>query len=86
MTPVVTVPVLFTPRPEWYERANCRGLGAGLFYLDRGVDDSTAKAVCAGCEVRTQCLTEALERHEMYGVWGGCSVRQRRRLLGWSVA
>jgi len=36
--------------------------------------------VCTGCPVRAQCLEHALAHDERYGVWGGTSERERRRL------
>lgn len=69
-------------RPEWYDRANCHGVGADLFYSERGESVATAAAVevCAGCEVRAECLLWAIDRGEAWGVWGGMSVSQRRRV------
>ena len=51
-----------------------------------------AKAVCNGldgmpvCRVRTQCLSWALANGEAFGVWGGMSERERRRLKRGHVA
>jgi len=36
--------------------------------------------VCAGCAVRAECLQEALDRGERFGVWGGLSEGERRAL------
>jgi WhiB family transcriptional regulator, redox-sensing transcriptional regulator len=36
-----------------------------------------AKAICAGCLVRPQCLAFALRTHQVYGVWGGLSEQER---------
>lgn len=62
--------------------AACAGVGAGLFYV--GSDDTAAvreaKAVCAGCVIRSECLEYALVGMEKYGVWGGLSERERRRI------
>jgi hypothetical protein len=38
--------------------------------------------VCAGCEVRAECLQDALDNNELFGVWGGLSERERRVLAG----
>jgi WhiB family redox-sensing transcriptional regulator len=49
--------------------------GAGtltpLFFSEDNVDIARAKAICARCTVRARCLTEALQRFEPWGVWGG---------------
>ena len=40
-----------------------------------------AKRICGGCEVREECLSAALERHESHGVWGGLNELERRSLI-----
>ena len=60
----------------------CVGLDPDLFHPARG-DMGTiaeAKAVCAGCPVREACLDYALANSEHFGVWGGTTERERRRL------
>jgi WhiB family redox-sensing transcriptional regulator len=37
-----------------------------------------AKALCAGCEVRLECLKAGMD--EDYGLWGGVSPKARRRM------
>jgi WhiB family redox-sensing transcriptional regulator len=39
-----------------------------------------AKAICAGCDVRTQCLEYAVRTHKDAGIWGGMDEDERRRL------
>src|SRR5258708_12783090 len=39
-----------------------------------------AKAVCARCPVRRECLQYALATHQVHGVWGGTSEEERQRL------
>ena len=63
---------------SWRERANCLGVDPDLFFPERGEPLRQVKAVCAGCEVRSECLAEGL--HERFGVWGGTSERERRAL------
>ena len=60
--------------------AACRGIDADLFHPDRGVSTAEAKAVCMSCAVRAECLEFALQNVEKFGVWGGTSERERRRL------
>jgi len=44
-------------------------------------EQKRARAVCAGCPVRLECLNEALSQRIEWGVWGGMTERERRRLL-----
>jgi WhiB family redox-sensing transcriptional regulator len=65
---------------RWQENANCMGVDPDLFFPERGASTREAKAVCAGCEVRVECLEYALANGEKFGIWGGLSERERRRL------
>lgn len=51
--------------------ADPRSTYASLFFSENPLDAARAKAICARCSVREQCLSRALERAEPYGVWGG---------------
>jgi WhiB family redox-sensing transcriptional regulator len=51
-----------------------------LFFPERGASTREAKAVCRGCEVRDECLEYALDQGEKFGIWGGLSERERRRV------
>jgi WhiB family transcriptional regulator, redox-sensing transcriptional regulator len=64
----------------WQERARCREFDPEIFFPEKGGSSREAKRICAECEVRIQCLNYALRRDERYGVWGGMSERERRRL------
>jgi WhiB family transcriptional regulator, redox-sensing transcriptional regulator len=65
---------------RWQERANCLGVDPDLFFPERGASTREAKAVCGSCEVRPECLEYALDHAEKFGIWGGLSERERRRL------
>ena len=65
---------------RWQEQANCLGVDPDLFFPERGASTKEAKAVCGGCEVKTECLEYALRHGEKFGIWGGMSERERRRL------
>jgi WhiB family transcriptional regulator, redox-sensing transcriptional regulator len=64
----------------WQERARCREFDPEVFFPEKGGSSREAKRICAECEVRIECLNYALRRDERYGVWGGMSERERRRL------
>jgi WhiB family transcriptional regulator, redox-sensing transcriptional regulator len=66
----------------WQRQAACLGRWAEVnFYPDRGQSAAAAKKVCCGCAVRSECLTDALVRHERLGVHGGTTEKERRPLL-----
>ena len=65
---------------RWQEHANCLGVDPDLFFPERGASTREAKAVCRGCEVRVDCLEYALAHGEKFGIWGGLSERERRRV------
>ncbi len=64
----------------WQARANCMGVDPDLFFPERGASTKEAKEVCRGCVVQGDCLEFALENGEKFGIWGGMSERERRRL------
>lgn len=64
----------------WMTAAACRGLDPELFFPERGASTACAKAVCANCVVRLECLDYAMENRINIGIFGGKSARQRRKL------
>jgi len=66
--------------PEWHDRALCAETDPEAFFPEKGGSTREAKQVCRGCEVSAECLEYALERDERFGIWGGLSERERRRL------
>ena len=64
----------------WQDQANCLGVDPDLFFPERGASTREAKEVCKGCIVRGECLEYALANGEKFGIWGGLSERERRRL------
>lgn len=83
--PLVSVLVPVAALRGWRAEANCAGVDPDLFYPERGGSKALqarqieqAKQVCAGCSVRMQCLVDALEGQEAFGIWGGLSERERR--------
>ncbi len=64
----------------WKQFANCLGVDPDLFFPERGASTKEAKRVCSACVVRQECLEYALENGEKFGIWGGMSERERRRV------
>ncbi len=65
---------------SWQDHANCLGVDPDLFFPERGASTREAKEVCRGCVVREDCLEYALANGEKFGIWGGLSERERRRI------
>jgi WhiB family transcriptional regulator, redox-sensing transcriptional regulator len=65
---------------DWQDRALCAQTDPEAFFPEKGGSTREAKKVCRGCEVRAECLEYALEHDERFGIWGGLSERERRRL------
>ena len=78
-----------TPTTEWQQRGLCRANDSEIFVPpthfehkpEREAREAKAKAVCAGCPVRVDCLSWALAVREPYGVWGGASEGERKQML-----
>lgn len=65
---------------SWQDFANCRGADQDLFFPERGASTRKAKAICAACTVREDCLEFAITHGERFGIWGGLSERERRKI------
>lgn len=78
----------FSVLPEWMDdqRVKCKGLTSFFFPNRPSSEVAKAKAVCNGldgnraCPMRETCIRHAIDNHEPYGVWGGTSERDRRRI------
>jgi WhiB family transcriptional regulator, redox-sensing transcriptional regulator len=71
----------------WRHRAACRNADLLTFFgpddegvRERAVRERRAKAICARCPVIGPCASHALRHREPYGIWGGLTERERRRL------
>lgn len=87
LTVVPDAPTVFEPELEevpaadqWQDRALCAQTDPEAFFPEKGGSTREAKKICLGCEVRHECLEYALEHDERFGIWGGLSERERRRL------
>ena len=65
---------------SWQDRALCSQTDPEAFFPEKGGSTREAKRVCLGCEVRRECLEYALTHDERFGIWGGLSERERRRV------
>lgn len=73
----------------WQWRAACRGEDSGLFFPpghlepkeEKDARERKAKAICAACPVRIECLEYAIRIREPYGIWGGLNELERRSLI-----
>lgn len=65
---------------EWQERALCAQTDPESFFPEKGGSTREAKRTCMSCEVRVECLDYALANDERFGIWGGLSERERRRV------
>ena len=65
---------------EWHDKALCAQTDPEAFFPEKGGSTREAKRICESCGVRQECLEYALENDERFGIWGGLSERERRRL------
>ena len=82
---------LLVPGEHWRTLAACQFADPDLFFPisssgPAGVQVAQAKAICAGCPVRQQCLAFALRTHQVHGVWGGLSEQERYPLISATLA
>lgn len=64
----------------WQADALCAQTDPEAFFPEKGGSTRDAKKICTTCEVRAQCLEYALQNDERFGIWGGLSERERRKL------
>jgi WhiB family transcriptional regulator, redox-sensing transcriptional regulator len=67
---------------NWRVLAACRSADPDLFFpissSGKSVEQAAeAKAVCACCLVRRQCLAFALRTRQAHGIWGGLTAEER---------
>lgn len=87
---MATMPLLsVAPSTDWQARGLCRDTDGDLFFPpahfehkpEREARERQAKAICAQCPVRRECLDWALATREPHGVWGGHSELERKQIL-----
>ena len=72
---------LATDKPgSWMDLAACKEVDPDIFHPEQGESNRPAKKICAGCFVSSQCLEYALATNQEFGIWGGTSEHDRRRI------
>lgn len=66
-------------RVDWMEHGSCRGGSVEVWFPEQP-DFREARRVCRRCPVKDECLDYAMNRPEMFGVWGGTSPTERAEL------
>lgn len=64
----------------WQADALCAQTDPEAFFPEKGGSTRDAKRICTTCDVRGECLEYALQNDERFGIWGGLSERERRKL------
>ena len=67
-------------RSAWQTDALCAQTDPESFFPEKGGSTRDAKRICSSCDVRGECLEYALQNDERFGIWGGLSERERRKL------
>ncbi len=65
---------------SWQRDALCSQTDPEAFFPEKGGSTRDAKKICVSCDVRDECLNYALANDERFGIWGGLSERERRKL------
>lgn len=74
--------MILEPDTDWMQDARCRGVHAPDLFFPAPYDSKAiaeAKAVCAECPVRTECLNYALDTRQADGIFGGLTWSERRK-------
>ena len=79
-TEAVSHPAFAFADQPWASDALCAQTDPDVFFPDKGGSTREAKKICAQCFVQAECLDWALTTNERFGIWGGMSERERRKL------
>jgi WhiB family redox-sensing transcriptional regulator len=71
---------------QWPDDGACKGHTPDLWFPPRGAASTKAKQICNSCPVKTECLTHAMQHGERFGIWGGTTEEERKRLRRWYLA
>lgn len=84
MASAIAAEVAGLEEPKWQDSALCAKGDPEEFYPETS-STRIAKIVCGVCKVKVECLEYALANDETFGIWGGLTERERRRLKRKSV-
>ncbi|MEB3023458.1 WhiB family transcriptional regulator [Mycolicibacter sp. MYC098] len=79
-TPLVLTALAEQAADRWQEQSSCKEADPEMFFPEKGGATSAAKRICKSCPVKRECLQHALDHDERFGIWGGLSERERRKL------
>jgi WhiB family redox-sensing transcriptional regulator len=65
---------------NWTRDAACGGQTKEWFFSFDSSEIEVAKAICTTCRARAECLEYAIDTKQEYGVWGGYTTEERRKL------
>jgi WhiB family redox-sensing transcriptional regulator len=80
MTAQSVMPIEPVISEDWQELGLCRQIDNEVFFVEKGGSTREAKKICSRCIVKEDCLQSAMDRDERFGVWGGASERERRKM------
>lgn len=75
--------LLLEPVGDWVRDGSCAQVDPDLWFPEHGTGVSTkfAVAICQACPVRAECLDYSIRAREEFGVWGGMTPRERKKVL-----
>lgn len=65
---------------SWVAKALCASYEPDALFV-QGATQRQVRLRCLQCQVRLECLADALESEANFGVWGGLTERERRAIL-----
>ena len=80
---------LFVPAgsaTDWQENSLCSQADPEAFFPEQGASSRDAKKLCLSCSVRDECLQYAIDHDERFGIWGGLTEKERRKIKSASPA
>jgi WhiB family redox-sensing transcriptional regulator len=81
----MTLPQLLSASSRFKNPTACRDVDTNIFFpvddhrmQQQQIDD--AKAICRECPARMECLEFAIATNQKFGIWGGTTDKERRRI------